>query len=236
VQIIENEFNKGVDDNIVENVTKLIDQYGKIIVIEDDCFLSKYFLKYMNEALLMYENEERVMHVSGCCMPIDRELPSTFFLQSANGWGWGTWRRAWKYYEPDAKLLYNTIEENQLFFKFNYEGKLPENQKQLEACSNKLMNNWDIKWYASQFLKDGLCLQFYPSLVNNIGQDGSGEHSNDTTFYDVPIQDKYVPIKKIPVIENSAIRKAVSDYLFVKTLSFLATVKHVWIKKFFGLK
>jgi hypothetical protein len=236
VTIIENEENKGVDNNVVENVTSLLSRYGKIIVIEDDCFLSPYFLPNMNEALLKYEFESRVMHVSGYCEPSEKELPSNFFIHNANGWGWATWKRAWDYYEPNATKLHAVIAENDLFYKFNYGGKIMDMQRQLEACADGRMNNWDIKWYASQFLKDGLALKFYPSLVNNIGHDGTGEHCDDTAIFDVNIRKSYLPLKDIPVLENTYALNSIADYMFNKSLSFLATIKHVWIKKIFGIK
>ena len=114
VHITENTANKGVDDNIVENVTELINRFGKVIIIEDDCVLSKYFLKYMNNALDFYANEERVMHISAYCHPSEVILPSTYFSQDSNGWGWATWKRAWQHYEKDPVKLYNILEKENL--------------------------------------------------------------------------------------------------------------------------
>jgi hypothetical protein len=33
--------------------------YGKVIVLEDDLVTSKYFLRYMNDALNIYKNERK---------------------------------------------------------------------------------------------------------------------------------------------------------------------------------
>ena len=54
-------------------------KYGKIIVLEDDLITSPYFLKFMNEALEKYQDNERVMHIAGYMFPIRKEeLPDTF--------------------------------------------------------------------------------------------------------------------------------------------------------------
>ncbi|MDR2267864.1 MAG: glycosyltransferase, partial [Holosporaceae bacterium] len=58
IAIFENEFNKGLADSVINGVTKIVNEYGKIIVLEDDLVLSKYFLQYMNNALNMYGNDE----------------------------------------------------------------------------------------------------------------------------------------------------------------------------------
>ena len=57
VTIIKREKNWGLANNIIDGVTKVVDQYGKIIVIEDDIVTSPYFLKYMNEALDYYKDK-----------------------------------------------------------------------------------------------------------------------------------------------------------------------------------
>ena len=56
VTIIKRETNWGLANNIIDGVTKVVNQYGKIIVLEDDMITSPYFLKYMNEALEIYKD------------------------------------------------------------------------------------------------------------------------------------------------------------------------------------
>ena len=63
--IIEREKNWGLAASIIDGVTKIINEYGKIIVLEDDLVTSSYFLKFMNEALEFYKNEDKVWHISG---------------------------------------------------------------------------------------------------------------------------------------------------------------------------
>ena len=99
IEIIEREKNFGLANNIIDGVTKIVNEYGKIIVLEDDILTNQYFLKFMNEALEFYEKEEKVMHISGYMYPIDsKELPDTFFIKPTTCWGWATWKRAWKYH------------------------------------------------------------------------------------------------------------------------------------------
>ena len=49
--------NYGLYKNIVEGVTKVFKKNKKIIVVEDDCKTSKYFLNFMNDCLNLYEND-----------------------------------------------------------------------------------------------------------------------------------------------------------------------------------
>src|SRR5438046_1229735 len=64
VHIIESERNNGLANSIITGVTELVNKFGKIIVLEDDLILSSGFLKFMNYALNMYENEEQVMQIT----------------------------------------------------------------------------------------------------------------------------------------------------------------------------
>ena len=46
---------KGLAASVISGVTEVIERYGRVIVVEDDLYTSKDFLKYMNQALDFYE-------------------------------------------------------------------------------------------------------------------------------------------------------------------------------------
>ena len=45
--IHERKSNSGLANNIIQGVTDVVNQYGRIIVLEDDLVTSSFFLKYM---------------------------------------------------------------------------------------------------------------------------------------------------------------------------------------------
>ena len=47
--------NIGLANSIINGVTKVVNEYGKIIVLEDDLMTSRFFLRFMNEALVAYK-------------------------------------------------------------------------------------------------------------------------------------------------------------------------------------
>ena len=63
VEIIERATNAGLANSIIEGVTKLVKEYGKVIVFEDDLISSPYTLQYFNDALNKYQNMSKVMHI-----------------------------------------------------------------------------------------------------------------------------------------------------------------------------
>ena len=57
VTVIERQSNYGLARNIIEGVTDICKQYGRVIVLEDDLVTSPEFLTFMNDALDHYEHE-----------------------------------------------------------------------------------------------------------------------------------------------------------------------------------
>jgi hypothetical protein len=88
----------GLADSIIDGVSMLAHRYGKVIVLEDDLVTSPYFLHYMNEALSIYENDDRVMHIAGYIPPINtKDLPEPFFYVNLHGLGMGDVGAGWKF-------------------------------------------------------------------------------------------------------------------------------------------
>jgi 2-polyprenyl-3-methyl-5-hydroxy-6-metoxy-1,4-benzoquinol methylase len=213
VNIIERDHNLGLADSIVSGVTEIVNRYGKIIVLEDDIVTSKGFLQYMNEALQIYEKENKVMHIAGY-VPIAFEgLPSTFFYNQASCWGWATWSRAWKSYSPDAGSILDQIKRSFRYSEFDLDGSYPFTRDLDYNVSGK-MKTWAVKWHGSVFLKDGLCLHPNLSLVQNIGTDGSGTHCDESNAYTVKTLANEITVEKIDALEEnlSARKQMVSFY------------------------
>src|ERR1039457_2588842 len=57
VSIIERDENIGLARSIIAGVTEIVEKNGRIIVLEDDMVTSPWFLRYMNEALELYQDE-----------------------------------------------------------------------------------------------------------------------------------------------------------------------------------
>jgi FkbM family methyltransferase len=179
VSIIEQPKNIGLANSIINGVTQIVEKHGTIIVLEDDIVTSTGFLKYMNEALHIYNNTENVMHISGYMFPVKNKLPETFFIKPTSCWGWATWKRAWKHFEKNVDHQIKSIEERKGWKEFTIGYSFPSFKNQLESNRDGRINSWAIFWYASVFLNEGTSLHPYPSLVQNIGFDGTGENFND---------------------------------------------------------
>jgi acetyltransferase-like isoleucine patch superfamily enzyme len=212
VHVIEAPHNKGLVMSFVDGITEVVNRHGRIIVLEEDQETSKGFLKFMNEALELYKDDEKVMHVSGYMYPAEFESKeTTFFLQIQSCPGWGTWKRAWKHYNHDATDHYNYFRQTgERRRKFDIEGHA-HFFGQLERNAGPILYSWAVRWHASCIRVEGLSLFPARSLVRNIGCDDTGEHCGNTRMYDVEIVD-YLPIRKMPVVEDVRIRQSVDHY------------------------
>jgi hypothetical protein len=219
VKVIESKQNRGLADAIIAGVTQLVNEYGKVIVFEDDLLSSPYALQYFNDALKRYANEEKVMHIGGYMYNLaDKGLPETFFYRAASSWGWATWDRAWKYFEPDIDKLISQFDEKKVR-QFTIENTM-NFWKQVQEFKAGKNNSWAIRWYATVFLQGGLTLNPSRSLINNIGHDGTGVHSNIEGMYTVKIAQK--PVKHFPsdVKEDQQAYEAIRHFLKNRKGSF----------------
>ena len=205
VNIIEAEKNKGLADSIIDGVTEIVNKHGKVIVLEDDIVSSKGFLKYMNDALDVYENEERVFHISGYMFPVKGKLPETFFYKQTSCWGWGTWANKWNQLEKSALKLHQQLVETG---KINYADIDGTHQflNQLKANMDGTLKTWAVLWHFSVFLKNGLSFHPGRSLVTNIGMDDTGENCGITDIFSVETVEN-IRVKKIAIKDFKKVYK-----------------------------
>ena len=219
--IIERDENWGLARNIIDGVTTQVNQYGRVIVLEDDLVVAPYFLQFMNDALETYQDEPKVGHIQACDFTQDPSLPDTFLIKWTGSWGWATWDRAWKHFNPNGKELLQELEQRKLTRTFDFNGKYGFTRMLRRQIKGK-NNSWAIRWNASLFLKDILSLNVGRSLVQNEGFDGSGTNCGGGGLYASHLHLAPLPVEKIsPVQENLIARQTFVRY-YGRTNSFWA--------------
>lgn len=227
VHIIEREQNLGLANSIIQGVSEIVNIYGKIIVLEDDMITSRYFLNFINNALDLYEKEEKVACVSGFCNPIS--IKNSYFIRGAEMWGWGTWKRAWAIFEPDASKLLKELKSQKLIYRFEMNGTVASTQI-LRDQIDGIVSSWGARWCASVFLAGKLNLYPPKTLIKNIGRDGSGTHEEIAKFEEPDVYNEPVYLSKIEVKESELAFHLLVDYFYKKRgRSFI--VKQ-WANKF----
>lgn len=231
VTIVERETNYGLARSIIDGVTKVINERGRIIVLEDDLVTAPYFLSFMNKALDAYQDEDKVMHISGYMFPIDNaDMPETFFLRMASCWGWATWNRAWCHFEKNPKKLLSEYTE-QTISRFNLDGAY-NFWLQIEQNESGLMDSWAVFWYATIFQKGGLCLHPESSMVSNTGHDDSGLHCAKTSKFDVQLASKHISYFEGSLAENVLAIERLKAYFSSAKPPFFSRITQAFRKRF----
>ncbi len=228
VTIIEREKNLGLAGSIIDGVTKVVNEYGKVIVLEDDLVTSPYFLRFMNDALEYYEDEKRVWHISGWNYPIKIKTEETnrvFLWRVMNCWGWATWADRWQFFEKDTEKLMREF-SNEAIRKFNLDG-VENFWEQVVLNKEGKIDTWAIYWYATIFKQQGLCLNPVRTFVDNIGFDGSGVHCSKKSFVD-NIQTEYSIQFTKNIEETEVYTKAIKKYLRKGILTRVKRLIPIW--------
>lgn len=235
IKIIERERNLGLAQNVISGVTEVISKYGKVIVLEDDLQISKVGLRYFNDALDVYEKEEKVMEISGYMYPVKdaAKLPETFFFRVANSWGWATWERAWKKYNPNIDELIADFDKEKIKrFSIDHTENFWKQVKEYKAGK---INSWAIRWYLTLFNNNGLALYPRQSMIQNMGTDGSGTHSDADTMYHVELATQAATYFPQEIEENKDAYEAIKYFYKNRKGSLLARAiryaKKQWNKK-----
>lgn len=178
------EYNFGLANNIVSALNEVFIIYDRAIILEDDVIVSKFFLRFMNNALNLYSQEKKIWHISGWNYPINcsSHQYNSYFLQISNCWGWATWADRWKHFEKKPDHIVNTwTRQMKKSFtlhdaNYNFWDQIIYNQK-------GKINTWAIFWYATIFQNNGLCLNPIKTYTENIGNDGTGENCGNVDFF-----------------------------------------------------
>jgi hypothetical protein len=171
--------NRGLAESIIFGVSRLLQNYDRVIVMEDDLIVNNYFLQYMNAALEFYKNDEKVMQISGYMYPIRKleKYSSSIFLPFSSSWGWATWRSSWEYFDPKASGWEVLLTDIDMRSRFNIDQSYDyfDMLKNQMSGSNNI-DSWAIRWYWSIFKNSGYILYPQISYVENIGFDNTGTH------------------------------------------------------------
>ncbi|NQU27789.1 MAG: hypothetical protein HQ528_05835 [Candidatus Marinimicrobia bacterium] len=148
------------------------------IIIEDDCLPDHSFFRYCQELLLMYKDDQRILHIGGTNPLQHPALIHSYYYSKYNRiWGWATWRRAWKYYDRHItcwpKMKKERIHYNYFDIK---EAKYWE--KIWDKVYADKIDTWDYQWFLCR-LSHGAAIIPSINLISNIGFGSAATHASD---------------------------------------------------------
>lgn len=180
VHIVEQAANKGLYRSVRDGVTEVVEQYGRVIVMEDDLVTSPAFLDYMNRSLDRYESYPAVFSIGGysypeAIMPIPEDYPYDNYTCLRNcSWGWATWKDRWSKVDWEV-TNYDALRTNPAAIRaLNRMGD--DEYEMLVGRMSGRLNIWSIQFTMAHYVNHAVAMCPCVSYVNNVGLDGSGEN------------------------------------------------------------
>lgn len=178
VTVTESPVNKGLAASVISGVTEIINKYGKVIVVEDDCKVSPFFLRYMNKALDYYKDNKKIGSIAGytpmITLPADYNK-DVFAAYRSCSWTWATWKDRWDGVDWELKNIKDFYNSPKLIKKLNSNGS--DRFMRLYRQTKGNGSSWSVR-FGAHLVKNDL-MTVYPvySYNSNIGCDESGVHS-----------------------------------------------------------
>lgn len=178
VEIVERSENNRVKNNR-NGMRQLLDAFGKMIWIEEDIVTAPGFLTFMNSALDFYEADPRVFSICGYSPPLKLNLSvDVFALARFCAWGFAMTRASFESIAPIPVDAIDTIDQDRLS---DYGDDI---YKMLCLDALGEIDALDVKAMYYQYQTGGLTIYPSSSLVQNVGNDGTGLHCAATRKYD----------------------------------------------------
>jgi hypothetical protein len=174
---------------ISSGISWFFDHVDEGVILEDDCLPSESFFSFSQKLLEKYRFDDQIMQINGSyhLSSVTSFRESYYFSKLNSCWGWATWKRAWKYFDPtmtgylDSKKnksiqdYYENIEISNWMISYFDEAYDP-------SCKI-----WSTQWSYAIFKNRGLCVNPTVNLVNNIGfldAPTSGFHDSFLSYSD----------------------------------------------------
>jgi len=207
IRITEREKNFGLANSIIDGIGKVINEYGKAIVLEDDIITSPNFLQFMNNALDFYSYNKSIMSISGYMYPCkisDSYKKDILLFNRFSSWGWGMWSDRWNLINFDITENDKIFHDKNLQKQFNVGGEDLYNMLLLQLQGK--INSWAIRTALASALHNKVTVYPIKSLVKNIGFDNSGVHCGETHAYDTVLDSTFLPEISDVSVDDSIVK------------------------------
>ena len=184
-ELLERETNLGSYLSVSRGLDWVFERVAETIVLEDDTVPDLTFFRFAGELLEKYRDDPNVGAVCGNNYDDPKDWTSAAsyrFTRYHHSWGWGTWKRAWKCFDREEKLL----SEIPKIKKENWMKLSRTEWAYWERCFQRTyarkLDAWDYRWTLSLWMNHMTCIIPHVNLVRNIGFDNQATHTVEQSF------------------------------------------------------
>lgn len=172
------EENRGIKSGVKSAIDWFFDNEEQGIVLEDDTLPTESFFYFCENLLEKYKTDTRIMQICGTSLIPESKISGYeydyFFSHQPPIWGWATWRRAWKLYNPEMNgwQEFKSKKQHEYFFPSTKKSIVKNRVKLIDLVYRNEIETWDMQWAFSVMQNNGLAINPIKNLVTNIGTDG----------------------------------------------------------------
>lgn len=177
------EENMGLKRRVYSGLDWVFEQEEEAIILEDDCLPDLSFFPFCEELLEKYRNDSRIRMISGTNFLIEwkSDVQSYHFSDRMDIWGWATWRRAWKDYDPEMSFFKDQKTRLEMIRNLSdTEDEVRYSLQVLELISHNKIDSWAYAWHFANLMQHGLSIVPSVNLVTNIGFGSHSTHTKST--------------------------------------------------------
>lgn len=180
VHTLFRESNLGCRNAVSGAITWFFDHEEAGIILEDDCLPHRTFFPFCEELLHTYADVENVAGITGDYRPVRGEGRADTYGRVGYPliWGWASWRRVWKHYDPTVKAWTGNTGD---YVRMAAKPRSTRNYLTavFDAVQQGQLDTWDFQF-------NFLCQQhqwdfLHPmgNLITNIGFTASATHTSN---------------------------------------------------------
>lgn len=154
------------------------------IIFDDDCVASISFFKYCDDLLEMYKDNKNILLISGNNYFNHETTDSYFTSKNPCFYGWATWRRSWRNYDPNIRHWPKLKKEKWINEVFKDKASRFYWSRIFEETFLGKKNTWDYQWWLLALQTNSLTIRPKKNLVKHIGTGKDSTHVKSIQFRD----------------------------------------------------
>lgn len=192
-------------------ISKALEFYDRVIILEDDCVPADSFFRYCDELLEKYKDDERIAYISGLnhFETWDCGEQDYFFTKTGAIWGWATWANKWnRYYDYYVSGIINPYVLKLVERQFPHPD-LVKSRKDgwirayASATNGEKLSFWDNQWGFVKYSQNMLVITPKFNQIHNIGVGNASTHAQHQTgvtykrfknFFYIPVHELSFPL------------------------------------------
>jgi hypothetical protein len=182
VETNQSPTNLGCRRRVASGLDWVFTQVTEAVIVEDDCLPDPSFFHFCTELLARHRDDPAVMSICGhrCDGPDEPDGPSYVFSRYPSSWGWATWRRAWRLYDPNVARWPCLRATDWLEAILGDPAAVAYWRRTFDHAAAGV-DTWDHAWLFAHWLHQAVAIRPRVNLVRNIGFGPHATHTHDAS-------------------------------------------------------